>query len=159
MAPKGKKGKKGGDDWDEGLGEVADPIAQAEADAKAADAANDEEESGGGGLMAALRKNKEKRRKKGKAVDNDFLEGEDPTENGAGTPAEPELPDLSAKAPEEANMDDDDLFGQPAKGKKGKGGKGGQQQSKKAADADDDEADGEEGGGVKTKAQIGRAHV
>ncbi|CAK4033868.1 Eukaryotic translation initiation factor 5B [Lecanosticta acicola] len=154
MAPKGKKGKKGGDDWDEGLGEAADPIAAAEADAKAGEAAqNEEEEAGGGGLMAALKKNKEKRRKKGKVVDNDFLEGEDPTADDAGTPAEPELPDLSAKAPEEATMDDEDAFGQPGKGKKGKGGKGGQQQAKKAVEPEDADADGEEGGGVKTKAQ------
>ncbi|KAK4506046.1 hypothetical protein PRZ48_004011 [Zasmidium cellare] len=157
MAPKGKKGKKGNDDWDDGLGESADPIAQAEAEAKAADAAKDAEEdegAGGGGLMAALKKNKEKRKKKGKAVDNDFLEGEDPTEDGAnGTPAEPAV-DLAAKAPEEATMDDeDDMFGQPAKGKKGKGGKGGQQQAKKAAEPEDEDEDGEEGGGVKTKAQ------
>ncbi|KAF2160776.1 hypothetical protein M409DRAFT_59572 [Zasmidium cellare ATCC 36951] len=158
MAPKGKKGKKGNDDWDDGLGESADPIAQAEAEAKAADAAKDAEEDegagGGGGLMAALKKNKEKRKKKGKAVDNDYLEGEDPTEDGAnGTPAEPVV-DLAAKAPEEATMDDeDDVFGQPAKGKKGKGGKGGQQQAKMAAEAEDEDEDGEEGGGVKTKAQ------
>lgn len=157
MAPKGKKGKKGNDDWDDGLGESADPIAQAEAEAKAAEAAKDAEEDegagGGGGLMAALKKNKEKRKKKGKAVDNDFLEGEDPTQDGTGTPAEPAV-DLAAKAPEEATMDDeDDMFG-PTKGKKGKGGaKGGQQQAKKAAEpeAEDDE-DGETGG-VKTKAQ------
>ena len=51
MAPKGKKGKKSGDDWDDGLGESADPIAQAEAEAKAADAAKDAEQDdmGGGG--------------------------------------------------------------------------------------------------------------
>jgi translation initiation factor 5B len=158
MAPKGKKGKKGGDDWDEGLGEVVDPIAQAEAEAKAAEAAKDEEESGGGGLMAALKKNKERRKKKGKAVDNDYLDGEDPIQDGQGTPAEPDAPavDLSAKAPEEATMDDEDLFGAPAKGKKGgKGGKN-QQQAKKAAepepaaDGDDEPA---EGGRVKTKAE------
>ncbi|KAI7265509.1 hypothetical protein KC345_g8468 [Hortaea werneckii] len=153
MPPKGKKGKKGGDDWDEGLGEVADPIAQAEAEAKAADAANDAEEEeagGGGGLMAALKKNKEKRRKKGKTVENDFVEGEDA---GAGTPkADGEADgieniDLSSKAPAEATMDDEDDFGPPQKGKKG--GKGGKQQpAKKDADSDN-----EEGGGMKTKAQ------
>ncbi|RMY58062.1 hypothetical protein D0865_02805 [Hortaea werneckii] len=153
MPPKGKKGKKGGDDWDEGLGEVADPIAQAEADAKAADAANDAEEEeagGGGGLMAALKKNKEKRRKKGKTVENDFVEGEDA---GAGTPkADGEADgieniDLSSKAPAEATMDDEDDFGPPQKGKKG--GKGGKQQpAKKDADSDN-----EDGGGMKTKAQ------
>ncbi|KAM0712176.1 hypothetical protein Q7P37_011270 [Cladosporium fusiforme] len=144
MAPKGKKGKKAGDDWDEGLGESADPIAQADADAKAADAADDaaEEEMGGGGLMAALKKNKEKRKKKGKAVDNDFLDGEDAT----ATPTVDESLDLAAKAPVEAGMDDEeDVFGGPAK--KGKGGKGGNKQQ--AAKEPDDE----EGGGVKTKAQ------
>lgn len=147
MAPKGKKGKKAGDDWDEGLGESADPIAQADADAKAADAANDAAEDdmagGGGGLMAALKKNKEKRKKKGKAVDNDFLDGEDPTI----TPTVDESLDLASKAPAEAGMDDeDDTFGAPAK--KGKGGKGGKQQPAKAAAEDEGE-----GGGVKTKAQ------
>lgn len=160
MAPKGKKGKKGGnDDWEDGLGEVADPIAQAQQEAKAADAANDAEEEsggGGGGLMAALKKNKEKRKKKGKAVDNDFLEGEDPSQDGAAEP-EPAI-DLAAKAPEEATMDDEDIFDQPAKGKKGgKGGKGGQQQAKKAAEAEPDEDAGEDdeavGGRVKTKAE------
>lgn len=161
MAPKGKKGKKGGDDWDEGLGEVADPIAQAEADAKAADAAQDAEDDegagGGGGLMAALKKNKEKRKKKGKAVVEDTVEGEDPPaqQNGDGDAAEPEpVIDLSAKAPEEATMEDEDLFDVPAKGKKG--GKGGKQQPKKAAEPEPEEDGGDEdgaGGGVKTKAQ------
>ena len=37
MAPKTKKGKKAQDDWEEELGEIADPIAQAEATAKAQD--------------------------------------------------------------------------------------------------------------------------
>ena len=147
MAPKGKKGKKGGDDWDEGLGESADPIAQAEQEAKAADAA-EEEEAGGGGLMAMLKKNREKRKKKGKVTDNDFLEGEDPTQDGEGVPAEPAV-DLAAKAPEEANMEDEDVFAQPAKGKKG--GKGAQQKKAEPEAAKDDED--EEGGGVKTKAQ------
>ena len=142
MAPKGKKGKKAGDDWDEGLGESADPIAQAEAEAKAADAAAEEEEIGGGGLMAALRKNKEKRKKKGKNVGPDDFEGEGDTV----TPTVDESLDLAAKAPVEATMDDDDLFGAPAK--KGKGGKGGKQQQAKQAGADEEET-----GGVKTKAQ------
>src|ERR1700761_3207707 len=129
MAPKGKKGKKAGDDWDEGLGETVDPIAQAEQEAKAAAAAEDEAEGGGGGLMAAVKKNKERRKQKGKPVANDFLEGEDPTQqDGATTPVpEPEpAGDIAAKAPEEATMDDEDVFAQLAKGKKG--GKGGKQQ-------------------------------
>lgn len=154
MAPKGKKGKKAGDDWDEGLGESADPIAQAEQEAKAAEAEEDAEDgAGGGGLMAMLKKNREKRKKKGKIADNDYLDGEDPTQDGgAAAPAV----DLAAKAPEEATMDDEDVFGQPVKGKKGgKGGKGGQQ-AKKGADADDgDDAggDGDDTGRVKTKAE------
>lgn len=145
MAPKGKKGKKAGDDWDEGLGESAEPIAQADADAKAADAAADaeeEESGGGGGLMAALKKNKERRKKKGKNVDLDELEGEGDTV----TPTVDESLDLAAKAPEEATMDDEDAFGAPQK--KGKGGKGGKQQPAKEAEGGDEEA-----GGVKTKAQ------
>lgn len=148
MAPKGKKGKKGGDDWDEGLGESADPIAQAEQEAKAAEA-GEEEEGGGGGFMAMLKKNREKRKKKGKVADNDFLEGEDPMQeqDADGIPAAPAV-DLAAKAPEEATMDDEDIFAQPAKGKKG--GKAAQQ---KKAEPEPEE-DGEEGGGgVKTKAQ------
>ncbi|KXT09068.1 hypothetical protein AC579_1157 [Pseudocercospora musae] len=147
MAPKGKKGKKANDDWDEGLGESADPIAHAEAEAKAADAAADAEEEetgGGGGLMAALKKNKQKRKAKGKSVENDFVEGEDAS--GAATPAESAL-DLAAKAPEEATMDDE--FDLPAKGKKG--GKGGNKKAEPEPTNDDDDA--EEGGGVKTKAQ------
>lgn len=150
MAPKTKKGKKGGDDWDEGLGETADPIAQAGDEAKAASLNEDEEMGGaGGGLMAALKKNKEKRKKKGKTVENDFLDGEDTAQgSGAGTPAESAM-DLSAKAPEEATMDDEALFAQPAKGKKG--GKGGKQQADPAAEAGGE--DSEEGGRIKTKAE------
>jgi len=154
MAPKGKKGKKAGDDWDEGLGESADPIAQAEQEAKAAEAGDDAEDGAGvGGLMAMLKKNREKRKKKGKIADNDYLDGEDPTEDGG---AAPTPVDLAAKAPEEATMDDEDVFGQPVKGKKGgKGGKGGQQ-AKKGADADDGDDAGDDGDGtgrVKTKAE------
>lgn len=147
MAPKGKKGKKGGDEWDEGLGEVADPIAQAEQEAKAAEA---EEEDDGGGLMAALKKNKEKRKKKGKTVENNFVEGEDA--NGAETPVEPAV-DLSSKAPVEATMEDDVEFALPVKGKKG----GKQPPPKKAAEptpVDNGDGDDEDAGGrVKTKSE------
>ncbi|KJX98466.1 mitochondrial translation initiation factor IF-2 like protein [Zymoseptoria brevis] len=148
MAPKGKKGKKGGDDWDESLGEVADPIAQTEEEAKAGDAADDEEGAGGaGGLMAALKKNKEKRKKKGKAVENDFVEGEDPTADTA-EDGGPSALDLAAKAPEEASIEDE--FDLPGKGKKGKGAK---PQGKKATEPAEDDEDDNDGGGVKTKAQ------
>ncbi|QIX01121.1 hypothetical protein AMS68_006638 [Peltaster fructicola] len=138
MAPKAKKGKKAQDDWDEGLGEVADPIAQATADAKAEEVAAEEDadDNVGGGLMAAMRRNKEKRKKKGKAVDNDFLEGEDPTQSEDA----PKV-DLAQKAPVEASMDDEDVFGQPVKKSK----------AVKAQKDDDDEpaADGK----IKTKAE------
>ena len=150
MAPKGKKGKKGADDWDEGLGETVDPIAQAEQEAKDAEAADDDEE-GGGGLMAALKKNKEKRKKKGKAIENEFLDGEDPAQqDGVSTP-QPEAVDLSAKAPEEATMDDEDLFAPPAKGKKG--AKGGKQQPAKTEPEAEPADDEDDGGRVKTKAE------
>lgn len=146
MAPKKKGNKKHDDDWENELGETPDPIAQATEDAKAteahADGAVENDDAGGGGLMAALKKNKAKRAKKGK-LDNDFVEGEDPTANES--PA-PEPVDFNEKAPEEATFDDDDAFAGPA-GKKGKGGK--KQVEKPAAPTDDDDA--EDGGGMKSK--------
>ncbi len=158
MAPKTKKGKKAADDdWDAGLGETVDPIAQAEQAARDADAAANGaadapaggDEEGSGGLMAALRKNKEKRKKKGKQTDNDFLDGEDPAgESGAVTP-DPTA-DLAAKAPVEATMEDEDgTFAGSGKGKKG----GKQQAGKKGAEPEPADEDGEEGGKVKTKAE------
>lgn len=159
MPPKGKKSKKGGDDWDADMGETVDPIAQAEAEAKAVDAAQDganDDEEGGGGLMAAMRKNREKRKKKGKTVENDFVEGEDADAADGGDAAEAPV-DLAAKAPVEATMDDEDeMFAGAGK----KGGKGGKQQKKTAvvpaADGADEDGEDEElgaGGRVKTKAE------
>jgi translation initiation factor 5B len=145
MAPKKKGGKKQADDWEADLGETIDPIAQASADAQKADGdqdgAEDGEMNGGGGLLAALRKNKEKRAKKGKAVLNDFVEGED----ADGAAPTPPTADLDAKAPTEATFDDneEDVFAGNVK--KGKGGK--KQQETAAAGEDD----GDEGGGVKSK--------
>ncbi|KAL2021938.1 hypothetical protein VTK56DRAFT_6357 [Thermocarpiscus australiensis] len=126
MAPKKKGGKKGGnDDWEAELGESIAPAGAAPA-ADAADnkAADDDEPAtgGGGGLMNLMRKNKEKRKKKG--LSEDWPDGEDAAAAVAAAP-EP-LPDLSAKAAEEANLDDE--FALPEKEKKGKGGKGKQQQ-------------------------------
>ncbi|KAF2723007.1 hypothetical protein K431DRAFT_337831 [Polychaeton citri CBS 116435] len=154
MAPKGKKGKKAADDWDADLGETVDPIAQATENAKAEAAAQDDAEEdaeggGGGGLMAALKKNKEKRKKKGKGVDNNFLDGEDPTAQDGGLSPQPEPVDLSEKAPEEATLDDVDDFAAPVKGKKG----GKQQKGAKKQEEAEDEGDEEDGGGIKTKAQ------
>lgn len=115
MAPKKKGGKKQDDDWEAELGET--PDAAPEATTTTEDINGDAEaETGGGGLLAALKKNKNKRAKKGKPID-DFVEGEDPPH------ADEVVGDssLNGKAPEEANLDDDDLFsGTSKKGKPGK---------------------------------------
>lgn len=149
MGPKKKGGKKAAnDDWDEGLGETADPIAAATQQAKEEEAAQDVVEDDGemgGGLLATLKKNRKNKQKKGKVVE-DFVDGEDPP----GADGDTADNKLAEKAPVEADADDlfDDL---PAK--KGKGGKGAQQ--KKAdpepAAADDDEDDDDAGGRVKSK--------
>ncbi|KAF2667134.1 hypothetical protein BT63DRAFT_390621 [Microthyrium microscopicum] len=143
MAPKKKGSKKAQqDNWEEDLGETVDPVAQAVQAAKDEEAAKDAaDEDDGGGLLAALRKNRQRKQKKGKVVE-DFVEGEDaPQENGNAAPAE----DLSAKAPQEATMDDEDVFGQPMK--KGKGAKGKAPEPKD----EDDEEEEETGGRVKSK--------
>lgn len=142
MAPKKKNtGKKANDDWEADLGESIAPPA-----ADAAPAADDEPSAGGGGLMGLMRKNKEKRKKKG--LSEDFVDGE--TAQGAEqTPAEP-TPDLTAKAAEEANLDDE--FALPDKKGKGK-----QQPQPASAKPNDDEAsvvdDLEAPGRVLTKAE------
>lgn len=128
MAPKKKGNKKANDDWDEGLGEVADPIAAATAAAKADedDDAQDGEvdrdnNAGSGGLLAALKKNRGKKAKKGKVIQDIEYEPEaTPAVDGANGTATEEV-DLAAKAPVEASMDDEDLFAAPTK--KGKGAK------------------------------------
>ena len=156
MGPK-KKGNKKNDDWEADLGETVDPIAQAMADAKAEEGATngveeEDQEAGGGGLLAALKKNRGKKAKKGKVVE-DFVEGEDPPGadglNGVnGTSADPPA-DLAAKAPQEADLDDEDEFALPQK----KGGKGGKQQKgvKQGGKKDDEEDEGGEGAGLKSK--------
>ncbi len=152
MAPKKKGNKKGDDDWEADLGETVDPIAAATQEAKDADAAQDEEGKaaggGGGGLLAALKKNKSKKQKKGKAVEEDYVEGEDiPGTNGVNGHTEPNgIEDLAAKAPEEATTDD--LFAAPAT--KGKGGKGKQGKSEAAPKEDGDDLE-EDGGTLKSK--------
>ena len=97
--------------------------------------------------MAALRKRKDKKGKKGKSP-NDIVESEDVAQEDGAQEPPPEPVDLAAKAPEEATMDDEDVFGQPMK--KGKGGKAG----KKVEEEEDEEADDQDedaGGRVKTK--------
>lgn len=107
MAPKKKGNKKQDDDWEAELGEDA-PGAGVEAEANPEEPAAEDEETGGGsgGLLAALRKNKNKKAKKGKQT-NDFIEGEDPTQETNGGAAV----DLDSKQPEEGNLEDDeDVF-------------------------------------------------
>lgn len=152
MPPKKKANKKGNDDWESELGEVADPIAAATQAAKAEEASKDDEDDdmvGGGGLMAALKKNKAKKKQKGKPVQEDYVDGEDPTDangvNGAGEAGGVE--DLTAKAPTEATTDD--LFAEPDKKGKSAKGKGGKAETKKV----EEEGDGEVGEDEKVKSK------
>ena len=152
MAPKKKGSKKGNDDWETELGESPDPIAAAAQEAKEKDVAKEEVEEdsagGGGGLLAALKKNKKIKKAKGKHVEEDFVEGEDPpiTDDVNGHTEADVIPDLANKrGPEEATADD--LFAAaPAKGKGGKS-KPGKQDEPTKEDADEDG----EGGGLKSK--------
>ncbi|PTB42772.1 hypothetical protein M441DRAFT_135726 [Trichoderma asperellum CBS 433.97] len=132
MAPKKKGNKKDQDDWEAELGETIAP-ANAVPATNDENGEDDEAAAGGGGLMAIMRKNKEKRKKKG-IVD----------EEPAPEPVVEE--DLSAKAPVEASLDDDE-FALPQK--KGKGGKG--KPAPAAAKKDDDDL--EEPGRILTKAE------
>jgi translation initiation factor 5B len=131
MAPKKKGNKKADDDWENEVAETPETVTLDNGEAKQ-EGGEDEAEGMSGGLMAALRKNKNKKAKKGKPVQDDFVDGEDP-ENGDGA---------DTKAPEEATAED--LFAPvPAKGKGGKGGKGGPAKQ----DAEDDG----DAGGLKSK--------
>ncbi|KAL8788822.1 MAG: hypothetical protein Q9213_001493 [Squamulea squamosa] len=154
MAPKKKTNKKGNDDWEADLGESTDPIAAATQEAKEEGASHivteDDVGSGGGGLLAALKKNKKQKQKKGKPVQEDYFDGEDPpAADGATTEGETNGIDiLAAKAPAEANADD--LFdAQPTtkqqKGSKAKPGK------PEPAPKDEDADSGGEGGGLKSR--------
>jgi len=156
MPPKKKGNKKQQDDWENDIGETPDPIAQAAENAKAEEAQQDVEEASGGeetggGLMAALRKSRAKKTKKGKPVE-DFVEGENPADGQDETIPPPQPVDLTTKAPPEADMEEEDVFGQPMK--KGKGGKAAKAEpTKQGPDEEKDEhEDDEDGTGrVKTK--------
>ncbi|KAL6791400.1 hypothetical protein GGI42DRAFT_183188 [Trichoderma sp. SZMC 28013] len=132
MAPKKKGNKNAQEDWEAELGESIAPAGDAPPAAE--QNGEDDEAAGGGGLMAMLRKNKEKRKKKG-------IVDEEPA-------PEPVAEDLSAKAPVEASLDDDE-FALPQK--KGKGGKG--KPAPAPAAKDDDKDDLEESGRILTKAE------
>lgn len=137
MAPKGKKGKKGGDDdWEAELGET---IAPTNGDAPAADGddKNDEDAAPAGGLMAMMNRRREKRKKQGLSEDFEGPKSEEPAEDTTPAPA-----------PVEANIEDE--FALPEK--KGKGGKGGKQAPAAKAAAADDEETGEDGR-ILTKAE------
>ena len=117
MAPKKKGNKRQEEDWETELGEpVAAPATDAPAEANGDAEANGEADEMAGGLLAALKKNRSKKAKKGKALDNDFVEGEDPTQADTNGDA---AVDFASKAPEEGTFDDeDDVFaGKPKKGK------------------------------------------
>ena len=142
MAPK-KKGKQN-DDWEAELGETPEPAAAAPVDEENAT------DGMGGGLLATLKKNKSNKKKKGKHVEVDWLDGEDPPPvDDVNGHAEPDgIQELAAKAPEEATTED--LFA--AQTTKVKGGKG--KQGKKEgtlAPNEDGEAEEEDGGGLKSK--------
>lgn len=141
MPPKKKGNKKAQDDWEADLGESITP-SDAPAEAPKADEPAAEEDAGfGGGLMASLQRRNKKKGTKG--ADQDFVQGEEPTTDGAASPA------LEDKAPEEANLDDDDVFaGNFGKKDKTKGGA-----NKKEEAKEDKGADGDDGPRVKTKAE------
>lgn len=143
MAPKKKGNKKGDDDWEADLGE--DPIAAATQAAKnaevAQDGGDDAADLDGGGLLAALRKNKANRKKKGKPVEEDLVDGEDPPDTNG-------VEDLATKAPTEANADD--LFDTQVTKTKGGKGKQGKKEGTLAPN-EDEAASADEGGTVKSK--------
>ncbi|KAL4768870.1 hypothetical protein BDW60DRAFT_113092 [Aspergillus nidulans var. acristatus] len=104
MAPKKKGNRKQEEDWEAELGESIPPAGgDSPAQEEAPGADGDDGEAGGGGLLAALRKNKNKKAKKGKPT-NDFVEGEDPTQEVNGDT------DFTSKQPEEGTFDEDDVF-------------------------------------------------
>jgi len=110
MPPKKKGNKKAQDDWEADLGESITP--QDAAAEPVAEEPAAEEESVGGGLMAAIQRRGKKKGKK--AADQDWVEGEDPTADDGASGG------LAAKAPEEANFDEDDVFAGNYKPKKNK---------------------------------------
>ncbi len=136
MAPKKKNNKKAANDWESELGEPA--AVAAPGDPEIQDGSNEadaEEEFPAGGLMAMMRKRQKK--KKGKQVEEDFIEGEDPQAEA--------IADLAEKAPLEASLEDE--FALPDK--KGKGKATPARHSKEADEGDETGADGK----VLTKAQ------
>lgn len=149
MPPKKQTTKKEANEWNSELGETA-PLSTADhalADENAnGEGAEDGQGAMGGGLLAALKKNKTRKAKKGKPVQEDFVEGEDPVTD------EPVTDEIASKVIVEA--DADDIFAaEPVKGK-GKGGapKAGIKAGGKHVEADEEDGDdGADGGGMKSR--------
>lgn len=112
MPPKKKGNKKAQDDWEADLGESIVPQNGAEEPSPEEPVAEDD--AAGGGLMAALAKRGKKKGKKNQQQDWETELGEDPTAAAAANDS------LAAKAPEEANFDEDDVFAGNYKPKKEK---------------------------------------
>lgn len=148
MPPKKKGNKKGEDDWEADLGETIDATAAPPA-TEDAPSPEDDNAGGGGGLLAALKKNKKQKQKKGKAVQEDYLEGEDPSgANGIDGHAEPDgITQMAQQAPEEAKADD--MFDEQVKKLKGGKGKQLRDPDTSVASVQDEQEDG--GSSLKSK--------
>lgn len=142
MPPKKKANKKTNDDWEADLGDPVIPVATAPKEEEPKAEVPDDDPFGGG-LMASIQRRGKKAKKN---QQQDFVQGEDPTADGLNGHAEPAA-DLAAKAPQEAMMDDEDVFSAPVK--KGKGKPAKLEKVEESQEPEDDEA----GGKVKTKAQ------
>lgn len=157
MAPKKKPPKKGNDDWEAELGESLDTNTNTTVDAKTAEPEENEDPDrsdlsggagAGGGLLAALKKNKSKKQKKGKAVQEDYVDGEDllAANDFQDHEGENGVEKLGAKVVKDANIEDI-----PAKQPtKAKGGKDKQNKATEAPKIEED-GSGEEGSGLKSK--------
>ena len=151
MAPKKKPNKKGNDNWEADLGEPIDPSGTPPPTENGPEEVEGKEEDfgGGGGLLAALKKNKKQKQKKGKAVVEDYLDGEDPPATDAvDGHAEPDgITKMAQEAPEEANADE--MFDDQIKKVKGGKGKQGRGPDTAIGSAQPDEEEG--GSGLKSK--------
>lgn len=142
MPPKKKANKKANDDWEADLGDTVNPVATAPKEEEPKVEVPDDDLFGGG-LMASIQRRGKKAKK---SQQQDFVQGEDPTTDGPNGHGEPAA-DLAAKAPQEATMDDEDIFSAPVK--KGKGKPAKLEKAEEPQEPEEDEA----GGKVKTKAQ------
>lgn len=160
MAPKKKGTKKGNDDWEADLGESVDLATAATKDDEVtpnADEAPDKQDDvdgiRGGGLLAALKKNKSRKQKKGKAVIEDYLDGEAHAVTD-GIDGIGEVENLAAKEPQEAIVEEPFT---PSVSKSLQGDKGKQVTLNEAPNetpenvSREDDGSGYEGGTVKSK--------